>query len=76
MAGDDVRSNTSSAETSHRFQMACLTLPTHLLQSFLQTQGAPRPQLPPTTVNVKALETDLSEVAKDLEEGVVVEKQG
>ena len=43
---------------------------------FFANPRCPSAPTAPTTVNVKVVETDLSEVAKDLEEGVVVEEQG
>ena len=46
MAMNVVHSNTAFAVTDQGFQMACLTLPTHFLQSSLRIWGAPRPQQP------------------------------
>ena len=68
-----MRSNTTFVVTNSRFWMACLTLPTHFLQSFFVN-----PRCPPalTTIEVKAAEVDLGEATKDPDEGVIARKQG
>ena len=46
MAMDAMCSNMASTVTNQGFQMACLTLLTHFLWSFLRIWGAPQPQHP------------------------------
>ena len=70
MATDVVRSNMASAVTGQGFQMACLTLPTHFLQFFLQSRVPPAP----TVVEAKAAEVYLAETEKDPVEGVVADE--
>ena len=72
MATDVVRSNMASTVTGQGFRMTCLTLPTHLLQSFFVNLGCPPT---PTPIKAKAVEVHLVEIAKDPVEGIVVEKK-
>ena len=73
MATDVACSNTTSVTTSKGFRMACLTLPTHFLQSFFVNLRCPPA---PTTIVAKAAEVHLGEEAKDPVEVVVAEEQG
>ena len=61
------RSRTTSAGTSKRSRMACLTQPTHFLHNSLSTQGSP---LAPVVVEAKDTEANQGGVVEDSEGGV------
>ena len=73
MVTDAMCSNMAFVVTDQGLRMACLTPPTHFLQSFLRIWGAP-PAL--IVVGSKATEVHFVETTKDLVEGVVAEEQG
>ena len=54
----------TSTRTDQRSLMACLTLPTHYLQTFLSTQGTP---LALVAIEAKDVEVDLSGAVEDFE---------